>query len=74
MTIILRKINSNTLYVFHSKNDFKKWLQNYIQNISYSNEENEKLQGKILRNSYVTVNDMLDLISGSFKVVRRKGE
>ena len=69
MKIKIKANYSGTVIEFKNKSEFTKWVQKYIQNISFSNEENEKLQFKILENKYVTVSNMLDLINGSFKIV-----
>ena len=69
MKIKIKANYNGTVIEFKNKSEFTKWVQKYIQNISFSNEENEKLQFKILENKYVTVSNMLDLINGSFKIV-----
>lgn len=71
MRIKIKGNYSGTFKEFENKSEFKKWVQKYIQDISFGNENDEKLQGKILENKYVTISDMLDLISGSFKAIDR---
>ena len=71
MKIKIKANYSGTFKEFENKSEFMKWVQKYIQNISFDNEDDEKLQGKILENKNVTISDMLDLISGSFKAIDR---
>ena len=71
MKIKIKANYSGTVKEFENKSEFTKWVQRYIQDISFDNEDDEKLQGKILENKNVTISDMLDLISDSFKAIDR---